>query len=179
MISVDQANVIALVSLVVRMLAAFFAVLIQFVNKYLADRVSALERTLGDLKADDFRVTRISEAALMVFAQLDVCLTSQHLILSRLADNGQLPERMIARFQTDYRSMKRGLNKWMQTLTVYSSQDEWRRSALKQLSEDLGGADTLVALTELKRWDKELGADLTRAIRDLGKRLDNNIAAEE
>jgi hypothetical protein len=99
-------------------------------------------------------------------------VTQQYQMLTRvLAANGALEEQKQL-FDETYRAGRRRVNKSLQTLTLFVDRRDWRQSALKQLSEDLGGADTLVVLMELREAEQTLGIDLDRAITDLQSRLD-------
>ncbi len=169
--SLEPANVIALLLFAVVIIGGLFAILIYFIGRYYADRVAALEKAINGLRSEEFFLSRISECSLMAFMFLDSTVTSQHLILQRLMKGAAIQPEVSDRFLEEYAKTKRSVNKWLQTLTIYSSRQDWRMSALKQLSENLGGADTLIALVELQKFERELTIDVARAIRDLEARI--------
>ncbi len=167
----DNANIIALLALQIAVWAAFSTLVIAYVSHYVSGRITTLENASTARKHDEFQLVRAAEVTTHVFVRMDNLIVFHHLLLSRILDNRNIPRDAVESYRYNFVASRRELNKLIQTLLIYSEEREPRRSALKQLSEDLGGVDTLHRLVELQAYEGELGDDLRRAIRALEDRL--------
>jgi len=171
----EPANIISLVALEVGILAAFFGLLVAFINTYLAGRVSKLEDAIIMKERGDFFLTKVAENSGELFVLLDTVIVSQHLLIVRLLRGERTTPSILTSYQKDFIASRRRSNKFMQTLLIYSSRKDWRQSAFKQLSEDLGDAETLRAFLELEKYERDLCDDLRRATVDLEERLNECV----
>lgn len=168
----DPVNVIGILALVVAITGTMIGILVFYVNSHVTDKIRKIEKLAEEMKCDAFFLARNSENAIRLFLRLDEMAKKHHVLLSWVLNGRVLPPTAYASYLESYLALRRATDKVTQTLVLYSSQTEWRQSALKQLSEDLGGADTLRALLELEKHEKDLPSDLKRAIKDLQARLD-------
>ena len=110
------------------------------------------------------------------FAVLDALVNIQYVIVRRLADKRPVGEKAVNLYIGEHSKSHRIFEYHLQTLLTYTKRTEWKQSALKQLSEDLGDANTLSSLMELKQHERELKADLRRAISALKARINERLA---
>lgn len=160
-------DVVALVALV----AAIALGIPSLLAMYISERISRLEKAMEHTKCEDFFLSNVAEHSVKSSLLLDNMIVIQNLIISRLIETCKLPQEMADEYSKVFKESRRDLNKTLQTLLIYSSRNEWRQSAFKQLSENLGEADTLRAFIELQRYETELLTDLNRAVTDLEGRL--------
>lgn len=168
----ETVNVVQLVGLVVAIVAGFLAVVGWYINNHMSERLRKVEGQAKEMKADAFYLGCIAENTVKVFLRVDETTKKMQVLLGRLMTERKLSGSAYRAYMRSEGEARRGTQKIIQTLCIYSSKRELRQSALKQLSEDLGGADTLRALVELQKHEKDLQDDLSRAILDLQARLD-------
>ena len=137
--------------------------------------MSKLEETIRTRERSEFFLANIAENSAQLFVLLDTVVVMQHLLLVRLLRGQGIAPSILPSYKEDFTSIRRELNRFMQTLLIYSARKDWRQSAFKQLSEDLGDADTLRAFTELRNYKCQFPEDLKRATEDLAVRLNESV----
>lgn len=172
--SSEFGNLISLISLVVALVAAILAGALSFFGKdsdKLGKRLDSLEEKEKARHRENWIQIQIAESTVRLFVRLKEALDNQHTMLSFLLNKNGVGERGRAHYHSARERSIRTLNKYMQTLLLFSDNKIWRESAIKQLSEDLGEADTLRLLVEMLTFEVELRDDLRRAIDTLEERL--------
>jgi len=167
---IEGGAIIALIGLEVAVLFGSLAMIYHYINNHIVGKIKQIQHKVTSVARDSTHQAEFAGTAARLFALLDSSLAQQHVLLRRVFQ-GNLDSSTIARSDEEFRSGRRDLNRAMQTLILYSGNRAWRQSALKQLSEAVGDADSLCTLVLLQQYEEDIQRDFVRAIADLKKRL--------
>lgn len=171
----DHFNLAQVIALLVAIFAIFSGLIIYFVSQHLGKRIEKLELAVETRLTEQLYACRIAENAVHLFVAVDNALQNQYVITTFLLKRNGLRDQALGPYQSAHNKARRSLSKYVQTLLLYSDKKEWRQSAMKQLSEDYGEADTLRLLVELRQRETLLEDDLSRAIAALEERLNSKL----
>ena len=98
----------------------------------------------------------------------------QNTLISRIIRGQTFEDRQIKKIQNSFLEDEFAINKYLQSLIMYTDNNERKRSALKQLSEKFGDVYTINSLKELLKFEKDK-RDINKAILTLSKRINDNL----
>lgn len=168
----ESINVIQLLALIVGLVAFLFAGIVYFISQHLVKKLDRFEKKMEEQVSNEYHVFRIAENTVQLLVRVNQALQNQHIMVSLLIRKNGIGQVAMGPYLEAHNDASRALNRYLQTLLLFSENKIWRQSALNQLSEDFGDADTLRLLVELKSHERELGDDLSRAVVTLQERLD-------
>lgn len=177
--TLDNGNIIALVALEIAVLGIVSAVVFHYINNYIIRRIEQLEKQYAMLGSEEYVLSNVAEKSAKLFMLHDNAIMNHHLLIIRMLASTGVDGNAINIYRQQFAYLRRRTNRTAQTLLMYSSRKDWQLSALRQLSEDLGGIAELRAMIELKQHKKDMNDGVDRAIKDLTSRLDEIIKGSE
>lgn len=195
MANTEPINVVALISSLLAFVAICFGFLYFYISQHVLKKIETLEKDLMareqevknvesklekikqrlkavevkdlDSEGEHFCICKVAENTVASLVHLNEIVQEQHVMVLRSIIEDAAKHAYIEA----HRKAFWPLNKHLQTLLLFSSEKKWRRSAMNQLSESLGEADTLAVLLKLKSHERDLHAEVEQAIEALQERL--------
>jgi len=164
------AAVIGLIGLEVAILALAITVLLALQKR----TTDSIEVDIKDIKRNSFFLDNLARTTFEATSEIDYLLHTQSANVRRLMTHRPIDDNMLSRIGETLRKDRNRVQKALLTMILYMRNGPNTRSALQQLSETYGTADTLVLLVELKEHGFEPSGELERAIEVLKHRLNNN-----
>jgi hypothetical protein len=168
----NSSNPISFFAVNIAILALFASVIILYIEKTIKSNIKDIKIKQKDIDDQWFFLHGISEQTVGCFTKLDGLISTQHVVLRHILQNFKDIDHV---YLVNYNNIHRNLNKNIQHLIIYSNNIELKQSALKQLSEDVGDAETFRRLLELIGHERQLISDLQNAIKALERRINEKL----
>lgn len=130
-----------------------------------------LAKELSEIERNSFIVRRLANATAVALTDVRASSEIYGSLLAKVWLASNLDIRAWERAELQLARDEDIVQRSLQTLLLYCEEGDRRRSALKQLGQHLGDVDTLEALLEMRRYERNHLSELNLAVQSLKRRL--------